>query len=173
MFPNEDTVLSSPDHAGVHHEFMDWADCARLCKGPPRPDLTHIRFDWGPGSHVLRRFLSTSALPNLREISVLVASFSGAPLQLFKSLRTVARPLQAMHLITTADLGRRRRVQFTIVASSEDELKVHVTELTALREDDVPTLADGFGLTPYLCREPWPGADPAAARFFKIEAGPT
>lgn len=139
--------------AGGDDFFMSWAQCAQLCKGPQRPDVTRVCFDWGPDSHVLRRFLGASALPNLREINILIASFSSVPLQLFKELRAIGRPIQTLNLITHAGISGTRWVQF-IISTSADGIQVHVTRLTDdVREDDVSTLADGFRLTPFLLPE--------------------
>jgi hypothetical protein len=46
-------------------------------------------------------------------------------------------------------------VQFAIAPGLADGIEAQVTELTAgVREDDIPTWADGFDLAPYLSQDP-------------------
>lgn len=134
--------------------FMPWAECARICKGEPRPDLVILRFEWAPNAHhVVRRFRASTALPSLREVHVRIFGFSDGPLQLFDVLRISRRDFDKLTITTAADLAGLRQVRFEIVAGPGGVTEVRFEKLSALlREDDVADLAKGFGLWRHLLR---------------------
>jgi hypothetical protein len=65
---------------------LSWPECARLCKSEsPRPDAA-IAFVWGQNDHVLRRFIETTALPNLRRLRIESPTWERGPGELFLGL---------------------------------------------------------------------------------------
>jgi hypothetical protein len=131
--------------------FLDWPGCSRLCKGPTRPDIVSVSFVWGPSDHVLRRFLSTTALPNLRELHTWAFSYTNGPIELYKQLRCAGRPLDKFILETAADLARSRRFRFELTPLPNDGICAKVAKLTEnVTGDDIRSTAEGFGFSEYL-----------------------
>lgn len=130
--------------------FIAWEECARICKGEVRPDLRILRFAWAPnGYHVVRRFRTSTALPNLREVHTRLFSFSDGPRQLFDVLRASHGHFEKLTFTTAADHAGLRQVRFEIVAGLDGAARVRYEKLSAaVREEDVADLARGFGIWP-------------------------
>lgn len=132
--------------------FLDWPDCAQLCKGPVQPEIVSLHFQWGPTQHVLRRLLGTTSLPNLRELHLDAGpSFTSGPLQLFQELRRLGRPLDLLTILIANDLAKTRLVRFDLTPLGSDEFTVKLGLFTpTIYASDIVDSLDGFGLTAYF-----------------------
>lgn len=140
--------MTEPSVADPGMRFIAWEECARICKGEVRPDLRILRFEWAPNDrHVVRRFRTSTALPNLCEVHTRLFRFSDGPCQLFDALRASHGYFKKLTFTTAADHARLRQVRFEIVSGLDGAARVRCEKLSAaVREDDVADLARGFGL---------------------------
>ena len=141
-------AMAEPSVADPGMRFIAWEECARICKGEVRPDLRILWFEWASNDHhVVRRFRTSTALPNLREVHACIFRFSDGPRQLFDVLRASHGYFEKLTFTTAADHAGLRQVRFEIVAGLDGAARVRYEKLSAaVREDDVADLARGYGL---------------------------
>lgn len=137
------------------HPFWDltWPECAQLCKQEHPSEAKSLRFAWGPTDHVLRRFLTTNALPELEEITVYLSSWDDGPLRLFERLESQGRGLKKMGIETTFDLWRKKHVRYELERAADGQLKATARMLSGQgTEEQIRRAAKSFGIDEWLAR---------------------
>jgi len=127
--------------------ILSWPECARLCKSAAEDPRTTLAFRWGQTDHVLRRFFSTTALPELQTLAIVDAVWAGGPGELFLGLAARGRPLREMVVTTFVDLGRHRCVRFRVRFDGNSKpMTTYEFPKDPLHPGELELAADGLGL---------------------------